>query len=253
MTHLEQEFPSARELFPADCHWSKALPDTCDAPFPQETALRLNAALGVRQLFAAGRRAAHEALQQLIIAELAEQKTAAKPSPKTSNLPILKYPTGAPLWPTHVVGSITHTVGIALAVVGPSHQYAGLGFDVEKITRCPHLSLTTKVCAAEERDWIEAPLSETEPRAQAEDLRSRASFRLLRLLSAKEAVYKTFFPISQIYLGFTEAQLWPETWGFRGRLLKKMGEHAPEGLAFRVLQSVEDGYLLSACHHLQSC
>ena len=246
MTPLDCEVPQCAQLFPDDCRWAKALPDTCEAPFPQETALKVQAALGVRQLFAAGRRAAHKALQQW--AEETKSPQAGQPL----SMPILRTSTGAPLWPPNVVGSISHTSGLALAVVGPRWKYAGLGVDVEKIDRRPNLSLTQKVGSAEECAWMEAPLSGSGETPNTQ-LQLRASFRLLRMLSAKEAVYKTFFPLSEIYLGFTEAQLWPEAWGFSGRLLKAMGEQAPEGLTFRVLQSVEDGYLLSACSHPQSC
>ena len=205
------------------------------------------AAQGVRELFAAGRRAAHEAMGELGL----------------ESAPIIRSPSRAPLWPSAIVGSISHTSGLAMAVVGWKKDCAGVGIDVEKVSRRPSLSLASKVACAKESLWIDEPMLESPQNklSQSSEFQGLtnskttefASFRLLRLLSAKEAVFKTFFPLNNIYLGFCEAQLWPELWGFRGQLLKTCAKNAPCGLTFHVRQTVEDGYLLSACCLPQSC
>ena len=42
---------------------------------------------------------------------------------------------GQPLWPQGFVGSIAHTEGRALALVGSKEHFVGLGIDVEKESR----------------------------------------------------------------------------------------------------------------------
>jgi 4'-phosphopantetheinyl transferase EntD len=44
-------------------------------------------------------------------------------------------PNGAPVWPTGVVGSITHTANIALAVAARTSDRIGIGIDVEREDR----------------------------------------------------------------------------------------------------------------------
>jgi 4'-phosphopantetheinyl transferase EntD len=246
---LERELPQGSELFPKDCVWTKTRPNSETAPFAEETALMSDAALSVRQLFAAGRYAAHGALDYLDQAHVVPRQA------------ILRSPSRAPLWPNAVVGSIAHTKGLAVAAVGWSKDYIGLGIDVEKIERQVSLALVPKVTLKEEATWVQAPLLDLQLEPAAETTRpdnqvetnARASFRLLRLLSAKEAIFKTFYPLNEVYLGFCDAQLYPEPEGFRGKLLKSAGAEAPVGTGFRVLQTVEDGYLLSSCSFRRLC
>jgi 4'-phosphopantetheinyl transferase EntD len=42
---------------------------------------------------------------------------------------------GAPLWPDGVVGSISHTQGLAVALTAPAEAFRGLGVDVEQYGR----------------------------------------------------------------------------------------------------------------------
>jgi len=56
------------------------------------------------------------------------------------------------------------------------------------------------------------------------------------IFSAKEAGFKAFFPIQQIYLGYQDAELaWrDETQSFVGTLLKGAGDQHPIGTPFEV-------------------
>jgi 4'-phosphopantetheinyl transferase EntD len=45
---------------------------------------------------------------------------------------IAKGDNGAPVWPSGIVGSITHTSGYAAALAGESRNFAGLGIDAER-------------------------------------------------------------------------------------------------------------------------
>ncbi len=96
-------------------------------------------------------------------------------------------PRGEPLWPAGIVGSITHCDGYRAAAVARSGQVRSLGIDAE-----PDLPLPEEV-------WEEV--------AHGAE-RDRTPFELRRLLfSAKEAVYKAWFPLTGRWLGFEDVEL----------------------------------------------
>jgi 4'-phosphopantetheinyl transferase EntD len=45
---------------------------------------------------------------------------------------IAKGDDGAPVWPSGIVGSITHTNGYAAALIGENRHFAGIGIDAER-------------------------------------------------------------------------------------------------------------------------
>ena len=65
--------------------------------------------------------------------------------------------------------------------------------------------------------------------------------------SAKEAGFKAFFPVEQIFLGYKDAELaWrEETQSFAGILLKGAGIHYPVGFPFEVGCRIIDKFVLS--------
>ncbi len=89
--------------------------------------------------------------------------------------------TKAPVWPAGITGSLSHSSGLALAVVGVSPPILGLGVDLEKANRIIDLRMESHICTHEE----------------SEDLRSlhleNQAIRLLLTFSAKESLYKCFF------------------------------------------------------------
>src|SRR5690606_26441508 len=114
--------------------------------------------------FLAGRLCAREALQQLN----AERSV---PAVGTD---------GAPQWPAGVVGSISHGGGRALAVVGSTQRYAGLGLDIER--------------------WLPAARAERlhgEILTPAELQRGEADLAWLTTLtfSLKESLFKALYPL----------------------------------------------------------
>ena len=89
--------------------------------------------------------------------------------------------TKAPVWPEGITGSLSHSSGLALAVVGDSPPILGLGVDLEKANRTIDLGIERHICTQDESD----------------DLRSlhleNHAIRLLLTFSAKESLYKCFF------------------------------------------------------------
>ena len=128
-----------------------------------------------RQLFfAGGRLALRRALQ-------------AVEAPGHEN-PVLPGEFGAPVVPDGVVGSISHTHGLAAAVVrrlSPGAPYTTVGVDVELASRRTSDRLARRILSAEEQEHLglEQGLS-----AQA-DLTLR--------FSLKEAIYKAIHPLLQ--------------------------------------------------------
>ncbi|MEU3771970.1 4'-phosphopantetheinyl transferase superfamily protein [Streptomyces sp. NPDC032472] len=148
-------------------------------PHPAEAVSLRSSAPGRRREFTNGRYCAHRALQRL--------GTPAAPIPAGER--------GAPGWPPSVVGSITHCRGYTAAAVARRGEILALGIDAE-----PHLPL--------DADVLEFVAGPEERALVAELLARRPEVRWDRLLfSAKESVYKAWFPATGLFLGFLQARV----------------------------------------------
>ena len=128
----------------------------------------------------------------------------------TLGLPLVAIPPGpnrSPAWPPGIVGSITHCAGYRAAAVAHDRDLAGLGIDAE-----PHGPLPEGVLAAVALPAEQARLAEL--------AREAPDVHWDRLLfSAKESVYKVWYPLARRWLGFEEAELDLGPGGFTARLL----------------------------------
>ncbi|UQE73385.1 4'-phosphopantetheinyl transferase superfamily protein [Gordonia sp. PP30] len=106
--------------------------------------------------------------------------------------PILRGERGMPLWPSNVVGSLTHCDGYRAAAVAYAMQVRSIGIDAE-----PHAALPDGV------------LDHTSLAAEREVLAGRSGdLHWDRLLfCAKEATYKAWFPLTRRWLGFEDAHI----------------------------------------------
>jgi 4'-phosphopantetheinyl transferase EntD len=147
--------------------------------FPAEEALLARAVNKRRREFATGRACARRALTQLGV----------PPSP------LLPGPDREPRWPIGIVGSITHCDGYRAAVVARSRDLLSVGIDAEPNGPLPE-GVLDRVSLAAERAWLRAQ-SEREPAVHWARL----------LFCAKEAVYKTWFPLAHRWLGFEDAEI----------------------------------------------
>jgi 4'-phosphopantetheinyl transferase EntD len=123
-----------------------------------------------------------------------------------SPVPILPGPSRQPLWPRGVVGSITHCPGYTAAAVSFLDRMATIGIDAEPHAALPY-GVLDKVSREEERAWVR--------------LLSGTGICWDRVLfCAKEAVYKAWFPIVGVWLGFEDALITvnPESGTFHARL-----------------------------------
>ncbi|MGW6056265.1 4'-phosphopantetheinyl transferase family protein [Streptomyces sp. NPDC055189] len=111
-------------------------------------------------------------------------------------VPILPGPKGAPLWPEGIVGSMTHCTGYRAAVVARDSAVSSIGIDAE-----PAAPLA-------DADVLKLITDETERAALAELGTRHPDVPWDRLVfSAKESVYKTWFPLTGRWLGFEEARV----------------------------------------------
>jgi len=112
------------------------------------------------------------------------------------SVPILRNTENrGPYWPKSVRGSITHSEGFAAAAVGLAKDVSGIGIDLESLSRVVDFNIRRHVCVDKEREFLES-------------LPTEQANRYLRIIfSAKESIFKCFFPISQTYLYFQDAEI----------------------------------------------
>ena len=107
-------------------------------------------------------------------------------------VPLVPGERGAPSWPSTVVGSMTHCAGYRAAVVAHATELRSVGVDAEPHGELPEGVLDAVSLPAERRHLAGLP--------------SGVHWDRL-LFSAKESVYKAWFPITRRWLGFEEASL----------------------------------------------
>ncbi|MER5475820.1 4'-phosphopantetheinyl transferase superfamily protein [Streptomyces sp. NPDC002734] len=114
----------------------------------------------------------------------------------------------APRWPAGVVGALTHCDGYRAAAVADAAVLAAVGIDAEPHEALPEDTLGG-VTLPEEREQL----------AQLGSLHPQFSWDRI-LFSAKESVYKAWYPITGAWLGFEQAVLTFDPAGsFRARVL----------------------------------
>jgi 4'-phosphopantetheinyl transferase EntD len=125
--------------------------------------------------FAAGRTCARATLQSLGV----------------SPAPILSGANREPLWPSGIVGSITHCAGYCGAAAAKSQDIFGIGIDAERNEPLP-LGVLSEVALPEE--------------IMSLGLLPYSHVNFDRILfSAKESIYKALYPLTHAWLDFDEA------------------------------------------------
>jgi enterobactin synthetase component D / holo-[acyl-carrier protein] synthase len=160
--------PLLAGLLPAAAATAEALEDDEGvALFPEEAAAVEAAVRARRAAFSTGRACARRALSSLGIAPVA----------------IAVGRGGAPRWPAGIVGSITHCDGFRGAAVARARDLGSIGIDAEPNRPLPDRVLP-RIALEGERAMVRE-LASSEPGVCWDRL----------LFSAKEAVYKTYYPL----------------------------------------------------------
>jgi 4'-phosphopantetheinyl transferase EntD len=182
------------KILPAGVACAEAFTDPPGiALFPEEEALIARAVDKRRREFTTGRDCARTALAALGVPPV----------------PILHGERGAPQWPAGYAGSITHCAGYRAAAVASTREVLTIGLDAEPNEILP--------------DGVLDRISLPGERARLRDLAAAAPGTCWdRLLfSAKESVYKAWFPLARQWLGFEDADIIidPAAGTFEARLL----------------------------------
>lgn len=111
-------------------------------------------------------------------------------------VPLLPGERGAPRWPDGFIGSMTHCDGYRAAAVARATDLAGVGLDAEPNEPIPGEGVLATVTLPGERARL-PELAERAPRVAFDRL----------MFSAKESVYKAWFPLTGRWLGFAEADV----------------------------------------------
>jgi 4'-phosphopantetheinyl transferase EntD len=145
---------------------------------PDEAACVVRAVDKRRREFAAGRLLARRLLAGLGVADA----------------PLRAGDDRCPLWPSGVVGSISHSASTVFVAVARTSEVRAVGVDVEGAEPLED-ALWDMVLSLPERRWLA-----TQP-AEAQGALAKLFF------SAKECAYKTQYPITKCVLEFGDVQL----------------------------------------------
>lgn len=161
--------------------------------FPDEEAVIANAVEKRRSEFATARACARAALAKLGVPPV----------------PIVPGLRGAPQWPPGVVGSITHCAGYRASAVARDLDVVTIGVDAEPHGELPH-GVLEAIASRSEQGKL-AALAAAMPHVCWDRM----------LFSAKESVYKAWFPLTRRWLGFEDASVTidPVNQTFTARLL----------------------------------
>ncbi len=103
-----------------------------------------------------------------------------------NDVAIARAPSGAPVWPDGITGSLAHDDEMAVAAVAPVGRIASLGIDVEPAQPLPDDLLALAATPADRTDAADRHLA------------GRILF------AAKEAVYKAVYPLDREILGYED-------------------------------------------------
>ena len=143
----------------------------------------------------------------------------------TLGQPVLRDPqTWEPLWPQGISGAITHSGKWAAAAAGKTSDVSGIGIDLEDLERQVDSRISRHVCIPEEQKWLQEC---------GEDFLEQ---NLKIIFSAKESIFKAFFPYTRTYLHFHDARILMEQSFFQksksDSLSKKEKNSKPEKFEF---------------------
>ncbi|MBB5937893.1 4'-phosphopantetheinyl transferase EntD [Streptomyces zagrosensis] len=186
MTDLTSEATAVvpRALVPATVAWAEAVRSDAepDVLFPEEEALLGRSVLKRRREFTTVRACARRAMAGLGLPPV----------------PVLPGKRGEPGWPKGLVGSMTHCDGYRAAALAPATVARSIGIDAE-----PHAPLPDGVL-----DVVTLAPERERGKEIADGAWGDGPVHWDRLLfSAKESVFKAWYPLARRELDFTEAEL----------------------------------------------
>jgi 4'-phosphopantetheinyl transferase EntD len=96
---------------------------------------------------------------------------------------------GAPIWPSEIVGSLAHDSSVAVAAVAPVREFASIGIDIEP-AEAPPFDLVEIIATPSERSTL-----------------SSHNYGGRLLFAAKEAVYKAVAALDPAFLNHHDVEV----------------------------------------------
>jgi enterobactin synthetase component D len=143
---------------------------------------------------------------------------------------------GMPLWPEGLCGSITHSHGLAAAVVACQQHWQGVGLDAEVLLSAARAQrLAAEILTPAELQRLQG-LDEAEQ-----------ALRISLTFCAKESLFKALFPLVLQRFRFQDAELLAADadGDLHMRLLRDLGPQWPAGSLLQGQHSRLDQHLLS--------
>ncbi len=168
--------------------WELWGPGNPEALFPEERTLVADAVEARVVQFAAGRQCARAAMAALGVEPVGLARGTGRSA----------------AWPPMLWGSISHTDGYAVAVVGRRSRCTGpIGVDAEQVGRVEE-HLHQRLFLPEERSWLDEVGGAAGPAAVEHGPKARAATELFGL---KECLYKAQFPLTGAWVGFHDVRI----------------------------------------------
>lgn len=166
-------------------------------------------------------------------------RVAAKLVLEALSSPILQVGSGedrAPIWPEGVLGSISHSKGVAMAMATSTQECAGIGVDLEHF-----------MSAKQEQELQTHILGELD-KPMFEKLAAQLQCPLTLVFSAKESIFKALYPSVKRFFGFEAAALIAfDVEKLHFRITQPLSDLVPVGTEVTVFYQLFEGWLLTEC------
>lgn len=139
----------------------------------------------------------------------------------------------APIWPSGICGSITHSGSFAAAIVSRCTEWRGLGLDIEGLLDEEQaIQLAAEILTPKERQRLSS---------------QEVAFDVTLIFSLKESLFKALYPLTGKYFYFEHAELleWSTDGHARLRLLTDLSSEWCSGRELGGLFDLQDGHILS--------
>ena len=167
-------------------------------------------------------------------AEFAAGRAAARAAMRAVGMVPYAIPMGsdrAPVWPAGVVGSISHSNGLCIAVAARARALSGLGIDIEPLDPLPE-ELWPDVLTPADRDWL-----------MTQDADLRGGYARM-IFSAKEATYKAQYNLTGELIGFDAVEIEIDDVGgeFTASFMRPVGDIEP-GTTLKGCIATDSGWI----------
>lgn len=139
---------------------------------------------------------------------------------------------GSPQWPKGFTGSITHSRGIVLAIVGKTSDFDSVGVDIEKIVLTERAAKLISRIATEYRTF--------------NNISQSVLFSII--FSGKEALFKALYPLTRNRFYFKDAEIISidmENYSWQIKLLKNLSETHIAGNIYKGIFFIKHRYIVS--------